>query len=66
MQTQTLVANLIAAILFFGFFLVCLQTVANLESRFGAFCTPAIIAGGLGAMCLGFMAWCLINCTRQA
>ena len=66
MQTQTLVANLTAAILFFGFFMLCAETVADLESRFGAFCTPAIIAAGLAAMCAGFMAWCLINCTRQS
>jgi len=38
--------------------------VANLESRFGAFCTPAIIAGGLAAMCMGFMGYCLIRAAR--
>jgi len=65
-QTKTFVLNITLAAVFFGFFMICMLTVSNLESRFGAFCTPALIAGGLGAMCIGFMAWCLINGFRQS
>ena len=65
-QTKTFVLNIIVAAVFFGFFMLCMQTVVDLEARFGAFCTPALIAGGLAAICLGFMSWCLINGIRQS
>ena len=65
-QTKTLIINITVAVIYFGFFMLCMQTVVDLESRFGSFCTPALIAGGLAAMCLGFMSWCLINGFRQS
>ena len=65
-QTKTFILNITVAVIFFGFFMLCAETVADLESRFGAFCTPALIAAGLAAMCIGFMAWCLINGFRQS
>jgi hypothetical protein len=63
-QTKTFAVNVIFAIIFFGFFMLCMQTVADLEARFGAFCTPALIAAGLAAMCLGFGGFCLIRAAR--
>jgi len=63
-QTKTFIINITFAAIFFGFFMLCAETVANLESRFGAFCTPAIIAGGLAAMCMGFVGYCLIRAAR--
>ena len=65
-QTKTFILNITVAVIFFGFFMLCMQTVVDLEARFGAFCTPALIAAGLAAMCIGFMAWCLINGFRQS
>ena len=63
-QTKTFIINITFAVIFFGFFLLCVQTVTNLESRFGAFCTPALVAGGVAAMCAGFGAFCLIRAVR--
>ena len=63
-QTKTFIINITVAVIFFGFFMLCVQTVSNLESRFGAFCTPAIIAAGLAAMCAGFGGFCLIRAVR--
>jgi hypothetical protein len=63
-QTKTFIINITVAVIFFGFFMLCVQTVSNLETRFGAFCTPAIIAAGLAAMCAGFGAFCLIRAVR--
>ena len=63
-QTKTFILNITVAVIFFGFFMLCAETVADLESRFGAFCTPALIAAGLGVMCLGFGGFCLIRAAR--
>jgi hypothetical protein len=63
-QTKTFIINITVAVIFFGFFMLCVQTVSNLETRFGAFCTPAIIAAGLAAMCAGFGGFCLIRAVR--
>jgi hypothetical protein len=63
-QTKTFIINITVAAVFFGFFMLFMQIVANLESRFGAFCTPALIAGGLAVMCAGFGAFCLIRAGR--
>ena len=63
-QTKTFIINITLAVIFFGFFMLCVQTVANLESRFGAFCTPALIAAGLAVMCAGFMGFCFIRAVR--
>ena len=63
-QTKTFIINITFAAIFFGFSMLCMETVANLEGRFGAFCTPALIAGGLAAMCIGFGAFCLIRAAR--
>lgn len=63
-QTKTFILNITVAAVFFGFFMLCMQTVVDLETRFGAFCTPALIAAGLAAMCLGFGGFCLIRAAR--
>jgi hypothetical protein len=64
MQTKNFITNITFAAVFFGFFMLCMETVVDLEARFGAFCTPALIAGGLAAMCIGFMGFCLIRAGR--
>ena len=63
-QTKTFIINITVAVIFFGFFMLCVQTVTNLESRFGAFCTPALVAAGLAAMCAAFGSICLIRAVR--
>jgi hypothetical protein len=63
-HTKSFILNITFAIVFFGFFMLCVQTVTDLESRFGAFCTPALVAAGLAAMCAGFGGFCLIRAVR--
>ena len=63
-QTKTFIINITFAVIFFGFFMLCVQTVTDLESRFGAFCTPALVAGALAAICAGFGGFCLIRAAR--
>jgi len=63
-QTKTFIINITVAAVFFGFFMLFMQIAANLESRFGAFCTPALIAAGMSALCMAFGAFCLIRAAR--
>ena len=63
-QTKTFILNITVAVISFGFFMLCVQTVANLESRFGAFCTPALVPAALAAMCAGFGVFCLNRAVR--
>jgi hypothetical protein len=60
-HTKASLANLAAGVTFFAFSFLFIALVNDLESRFGAFCTPALIAAGMSALCMAFGAFCFIR-----
>ena len=63
-HTKASLANLAAGITFFVFVGLFIASVNDFESRYGAFCTPALIAAGMSAFCMAFGAFCLIRAGR--
>ena len=63
-HTKASIMNFTAGATFFIFVGLFMVATNDLESRFGAFCTPALIAAGMSALCMAFGAACLIRAGR--